>query len=85
VSAVSDNARHNTPHKLHMALVLGHEEFAWEGRASNLYCNIAVEKPPVQVSKEPSCTMMMLVQTPKELSCTIMMLVQSPKEAFLHE
>jgi len=33
VSDVFDNARHYTPHKLHMALVLGHEESARDSRA----------------------------------------------------
>jgi len=51
VSNGSDNARHYNPHKLHMALVLGHEKSTREGRASNLYSNIAVEKPPCRFQK----------------------------------
>jgi len=71
VSDGFNNARHYTPHKLHMAFVLGHEEFAREGRASNLYCIIAAEKPPCRYridflqnndasagADEPSCTIM---------------------------
>ena len=51
VSAMFDNTWHYNPQKLHMALVLGHEEFAREGRTSNLYCKIAAEKLPCRGTK----------------------------------
>ena len=45
VSDVFNNARYYTPHKLHMAFVLGYEESAREGRVSNLYSEWLDERP----------------------------------------
>jgi len=64
-----------------MAFVLGHEEFAREGRVLDLYCKIAAERPQCRYrivflpnndaragAEEPSCAIKMLAQAPKSFT-----------------
>ena len=84
VSDGFNNAWHYTPHKLHMAFVRGYEESAREGRVSNLYCKIAVEKPQCRyrIAFLPNNDASAGAEEP---SCAIKMLAQAPKKTLLHD